>query len=186
VIRVESDRPEPGVVVQTSPFLRVDLAGEAPAVVALAEALRAADIPVRLGDSEPQVLWSKLVSINALACTTSAYDLPLGPIRSTPELRADLEGCLAEGAAVAGAEGADVEAAAVLAELEQAHAELGSSMQRDIVAGRTPELDAIAGAVLRAGERHGLPCPTVARLATRIAERAGIDPPVAGAGKDGI
>jgi 2-dehydropantoate 2-reductase len=177
VIRVESDRPEPGLVVQTSPFLGIDIAGEAPPVVALADALRAADIPVRLGDSEPQVLWRKLVRLNALACTTSAYDLALGPIRTTPELRADLEGCLEEGAAVARAEGADVEAAAVMAELEQAHAELGSSMQRDIAAGRTPELDAIAGAVLRAGARHGLECATVARLAARVAERAGIEAP---------
>jgi 2-dehydropantoate 2-reductase len=177
VIRVESDRPEPGVVVQTSPFLRIDLAGAAPEVAALAETLRAADIPVELGGSEPQVLWTKLVRLNALACTTSAYDVLLGPIRSTPELRADLQGCLAEGAAVARAEGADVEAAAVLAELEQAHAELGTSMQRDIAAGREPELDAIAGAVLRAGARHGLECPTVARLASQIAERADIDPP---------
>jgi 2-dehydropantoate 2-reductase len=177
VIRVESDRPEPGVVVQTSPFLRIDLAGEAPPVVALADALRAADIPVELGASEAQVLWTKLVRLNALACTTSAYDLPLGPIRTTPELRADLEGCLEEGAAVARAEGADVDAAAVLGELEQAHPELGSSMQRDIAAGRTPELEAIAGAVLRAGARHGLECRTVARLATRVAARAGMAPP---------
>jgi 2-dehydropantoate 2-reductase len=50
-------------------------------------------------------------------------------------------------------------------------------MRRDIAAGREPELDAIAGAVLRAGARHGLECPTIARLAARTAERAGIDPP---------
>jgi 2-dehydropantoate 2-reductase len=65
----------------------------------------------------------------------------------------------------------------VLAELDEAHPELGSSMRRDIAAGREPELDAIAGAVLRAGARHGLECPTIARLAARTAERAGIDPP---------
>jgi 2-dehydropantoate 2-reductase len=47
-------------------------------------------------------------------------------------------------------------------------------MQRDIAAGREPELDAIAGAVLRAGARHGLPCPTVVWLAERVAQRAGI------------
>ena len=46
----------------------------------------------------------KLVRLNALACTTSAHDLPLGRIRDTPELRAELEACVAEGAAVAVAE----------------------------------------------------------------------------------
>ena len=63
-----------------------------------------------------------------------------------------------------------------LSELDDAHAELGSSMQRDIAAGRPPELDAIPGAVLRAGKRHGIECPTVARLMALIANHAGIRP----------
>ena len=46
-----------------------------------------------------------------------------------------------------------------LGELEQAHATLGSSMQRDIAAGRAPELDAIPGSVLRAAARHGSAVP---------------------------
>jgi 2-dehydropantoate 2-reductase len=181
VIRVESDRPEPGVVVHTSQFLRVDMAsdGEAlrPALEALAARLEAAGVPAVVGGSEAKVLWSKLVRLNALALATSAFDLPLGPIRSTPELRAELEGCVVEGAAVAAVEGASVDARAVLAELGEAHGELRSSMQRDIAAGREPELDAIAGAVLRAGARHDIECPTVARLAAQVAERAGVDPP---------
>jgi 2-dehydropantoate 2-reductase len=64
-----------------------------------------------------------------------------------------------------------------LAELERAHDTLGSSMQRDIAAGRAPELDAIPGSVLRAGARHGLSCPTIERLVERIAERAGLPAP---------
>jgi 2-dehydropantoate 2-reductase len=62
-------------------------------------------------------------------------------------------------------------------ELDEAHAELGSSMQRDIAAGREPELDAIAGSVLRAAARHGLECPTIAQLALQVAERAGVAAP---------
>ena len=177
-IRIESDRPATGVVVQTSKFLRVDLAAEDPAAEALlgplAERLDAAGIPVRIGPSEAQILWSKLVRLNALACTTSATDRPIGFIRSDPEWRAALIACLEEAAVVGRAEGADLEAATALEELDQAHAELGSSMQRDIAAGREPELDAIPGAVLRAAARHGLECPTIARLAATVAERAGV------------
>ncbi len=44
-------------------------------------------------------------------------------------------------------------------------------MQRDIAAGREPELDAIPGSVLRAGARHGIPCPTIERLVSMIAAR---------------
>lgn len=180
-IRIESDRPAPGVIVQTSKFLRVDLAADHPIPHALleplAERLRAAGIPVRIGPNEAQILWSKLVRLNALACTTSAIDRPIGFIRSDPEWRAALIGCLEEAAAVGRAEGAELVASSPLEELDQAHAELGSSMQRDIAAGREPELDAIAGAVLRAAARHGLACPTIERLVGLVAARAGVPPP---------
>ena len=182
-IRVEADRPEAGVVVHTSPFLLVDMAcGEPavrPAMEALAAALSEAGVPVRMLDSQAQVMWSKLVRLNALACTTSAYDKLLGEIRSTPELRADLLGAIEEACAVARAEGAvDVDPDTAIAELDLAHDTLGSSMQRDIAAGRSPELDAIPGSVLRAAARHGLQCPTIERLVATIAERAGIPVPV--------
>jgi len=170
VIRVESDRPAPGVVRQTSPFLRVDLAPDARAD-SVAHLLRAAEIPTRIGDSEAEVMWRKLVRLNALACTTAAHDAPLGEIRTRADWRAELEGAVAETAAVARAEGAPIEAADVLNELWEAHAGLTSSMQRDLAAGRPTEVDAIAGAVLRAGERHGIACPTVAALAEAIRSR---------------
>jgi 2-dehydropantoate 2-reductase len=180
-IRIEADRPAPGRIVQTSPFLRVDLAADSPeprpGLERLASALGRAGVPTQIGPSEAQILWGKLVRLNALACTTSAADRPIGFIRSDPEWRAALKGCLVEGAAVARAEGAAIDPASPLAELEEAHAELGSSMQRDIAAGREPELDAIPGAVLRAGKRHGIECPTIARLTAQIARRAGIAPP---------
>ena len=124
-------------------------------------------------------MWSKLVRLNALACTTSAYDKLLGEIRSTPELRADLVATIEEACAVGRAEGAeDVDPRTALAELELAHDTLGSSMQRDIAAGRPPELDAIPGAVLRAAARHGLACPTIERLVALIAARAGVPAPI--------
>ncbi len=180
-IRIEADQPRPGAIVQTSPFLRVDLAAEDDGARALLEPLaallRGADVPAQLGGSEAQILWSKLVRLNALALSTSASDRPIGFVRSDSEWRALLEACVGEAAAVANAEGAVSDPAKPLAELDEAHAGLGSSMQRDIAAGREPELDAVAGSVLRAGARHGIACPTITRLAARVAERAGIAAP---------
>jgi 2-dehydropantoate 2-reductase len=180
-IRVEADRPEAGVVVHTSQFLRIDMASKYPAarerMEALATTLKAAEIPARVEESEAQVMWGKLVRLNALACTTSAFDKLLGEILCTPELRAELVGAIEEGCAVAAAEGASIDAADPLGELSAAHATLGSSMQRDIAAGRPPELDAIPGAVLRAGARHSVECPTIERLVERIAKRAGVPAP---------
>jgi 2-dehydropantoate 2-reductase len=195
-IRVEADRPQPGVIVHTSPFLLIDMAahgrgdragasreGEAAARAwmeeGLARLLEDAGVPTRVQESEAQVMWSKLVRLNALACTTSAFDKLLGEIRSTPELRAALVGAIEEGCAAGRAEGAeDVDPAIALGELELAHDTLGSSMQRDIAAGRPPELDAIPGSVLRAAARHGLPCPTIERLVALIADRAGVPVPI--------
>ncbi len=181
-IRVEADRPQAGVVVHTSPFLRVDMASEHPAarpgMESLAKTLQDAGILARVGESEAQVMWGKLVRLNALACATSAFDKLLGEILSTPELRAELVGAIEEGCAAAVAEGASIDVADPLGELSSAHATLGSSMQRDIAAGRAPELDAIPGAVLRAAARHGVPCPTIERLVEMIAARAGVPAPI--------
>jgi 2-dehydropantoate 2-reductase len=184
-IRVEADRPRAGVVVHTSPFLLVSLAAPGaaavPAMQALDMALSGAGVSVRIERSEAQVLWSKLVRLNALACTTSAYDKLLGEIREEPRLRADLVGAIEEACAAGRAEGADVDPGRALDELERAHPTLGSSMQRDIAAGRAPELDAIPGSVLRAAARHGLTCPTIERLVGLIAARAGVAVPAVGA-----
>ncbi len=180
-IRVEADRPAPGVVVHTSPFLLIEMASRyetaAEPMRTLAAALSRAGVQAR-GDhpiaarSEARVMWSKLVRLNALACTTSAYDCSLGEIRDQPPLRADLVGAIEESCAAGRAEGADnVEPHKALDELQRAHATLGSSMQRDIAAGRPPELDAIPGAVLRAAARHGLECPTIERLVAMILAR---------------
>ncbi len=180
-IRIEAERPSPGRVVQTSPFLRIDLAADdaslGPALAELAATLERAGIPASIGPGEAQILWSKLVRLNALALTTSASGEPIGFIRTNPEWRAALVGCIHEGAEVANADGAVIDPAIPLGELDDAHAELRSSMYRDILAGRTPELDAIAGAVLRAGARHRIACPTVARLAGLVAERAAVGVP---------
>jgi 2-dehydropantoate 2-reductase len=181
VIRIESDRPSPGEIVQTSPAAQIVLAADEPALgarlAALGSTLERTGIQVRIGTNERQVLWSKLARLNALALTTSASDRPIGFVRSDPRWRSVLDGAIAETVAVANADGARLRAGDTLAELEQAHAELGSSMQRDIASGREPELDAIAGAVLRAGARNGLRCPTVQWLAERVAARAGIPAP---------
>jgi 2-dehydropantoate 2-reductase len=184
-IRIESDRTATGQIVQTSPFLRIDLAGgrseRRRALEQLAQRLEAAEIPARVCDSEAQILWSKLVRLSALALTTSAADRAMGFIRTDPRWRAELKACVEEAAAVARADGADIDPAATLAELDDAHPSLGSSMQRDIAAGREPELDAIAGSILRAAQRHGIPCPAIARLSLQVAERAGVAPPAAAA-----
>jgi 2-dehydropantoate 2-reductase len=170
-IRIESTRHATGQIAQTSPFLRVDMAPRSAAVERFAATLEAAGIPARILDTEPQVMWGKLVRLNAMALTTSAFDLPLGPIRDDPERLAVLRACVDEGAAVAAADGASVDPQFTMGELFDAHPELDTSMHRDLAAGRDTELDAIAGSVMRVAARRGVPTPTIARLAEKISTR---------------
>lgn len=180
-IRMDADSPAPGQVVHLSPSARVELAADDPALDAglseFADVLNRAEIPAAIGASEAQVMWSKLVRLAPLACTTSVAGRSIGFIRADPHWRSVLLTVIAEVVAVANAEGARIDPTVPLAELETAHPSLGSSMQRDLAAGREPEVDAIPGAVLRAATRHGLECPTMAELATEIASRAGLPAP---------
>jgi 2-dehydropantoate 2-reductase len=188
-IRVESDRPRTGEIVQSSRFLRIDLAADEPnaraRLPALAAILGRAGVPVAIERSEVQVLWSKLVRLSALALTTSASGRPLGLIRTDPVWGSRLRACVREAVAVGLAEGAELSVSSTLGELGDAHASLGSSMQRDLAAGREPELDAIAGALMRAGARHGLRCPTIALLAGEVAARAGLPKRAYSGGRSG-
>jgi 2-dehydropantoate 2-reductase len=180
-IRVDANRTRPGLIVQSGPNVHVELAADAPApagrLPALAERLRAAGVSVRIGEREVEVMWSKLVRLVALSLSTTAADRTLGELREDPEWHRRLLAAVHEASAVAEAEGAPNAAAVRVAELEAAHAGLGSSMRRDVAGGRPPELDAIAGAVLRAGRRHGIACPTLDELSGMVAARACVPAP---------
>jgi 2-dehydropantoate 2-reductase len=177
VIRIDADRPRPGEIVHASPGARIDIAGPAPGqtqplIEALAAELREAGLEVRVGAPEADVMWSKLARLCPLALTTTASDRPIGEVRVDPRWRSAMENAVSETVVVANSEGATLSAADTIAELDAAHPELGSSMQRDVRAGREPELDAIAGAVIRAGARHQLRSATIQWLAEQVALRA--------------
>jgi 2-dehydropantoate 2-reductase len=162
-IRVESERLSPGRIRQSSPFLRVDLAGAEPA----AADLRAAGIDCRVSDDELTLLWEKLAFLAPVALATTALDAPLGSVRDDERFR----GCQREALTAAQAEGAHVNEAGLLAVLAAAPAEMRSSMQKDVTAGHAPELDAIAGPILRATDRHGLSAPYTKELSRLVATR---------------
>ena len=82
--RVESERVEPGVVRQPTPFARVDLA-PGPGCDEVADELRAAGFQVEVGLDEPTVLWEKLALLGPLALTTTAAGAPAGAVQAAPE-----------------------------------------------------------------------------------------------------
>ena len=165
-IRVESERIESGRIRQSSPFLRIELAG----ADAVAAELSVAGIDCSLRSDELSMLWEKLAFLAPVALATTALDGPLGAVRGDERYRA----CKDEALAVGRAEGATIDENA-LRELERvAPDDMRSSMQKDVAAGREPELDAIAGPILRGGSRHHIPVPGTTRLAALVANRGGV------------
>jgi len=134
----------------------------------VAKILSSVGIDATVLDSEDHVLWSKLVRLNALACTTSASGKLIGFIRTDAKWRKMLEGCVAEGVAIAGAEGIKMDISTVMAQIDRLPKEMGTSMQRDIAAGKISEIDTVAGAVVRAGKKHGIDCPTIESLISMV------------------
>jgi 2-dehydropantoate 2-reductase len=162
-VRVESERAAPGLIRQRSPFLRVDIAGPEH----VCAALRDAGLDCRVREDETTLLWDKLVFLAPIALTTSAFDAPLGIARDEPAFL----GCREEAATAARSAGARIEIDSIRQLHEAAPAEMRSSMQKDVDAGREPELDAIAGPILRSGQEHDFPTRSTEFLAERIRKR---------------
>ncbi len=49
-----------------------------------------------------------------------------------------------------------------------------SSMQKDVEQRKAPELDAIAGPILRGARRHGIEVPATKKLVVAVEQRAGL------------
>ena len=171
-IRIEAWSPAPGHIVHASPFVVITIASDRDVpptrLAAIAAFLSGPGLDTRVGASEAEVLWEKLARLAALACTTALSNQPIGVIRADAHWRALLTGAVQDGVAVANACGVPMTVEAQMEFIDGLPATLTTSMQRDIVAHRPSELDAIAGAVVRAGRAHGLACPTLQELIHRI------------------
>ena len=170
-IRVESERVGPGHVVQASPFISVDL-GPPAAMRGRADGIAAelydAGLACTVRDTEAEVLWGKLALLAPFALGTSSLLQPIGTAREDPELRQLMCAAIREVCAVAGTEGATLDPDVFTQALLGMPQDMRSSMQKDISAGREPELDAIAGPILRRGRERGIETRAVEELARRV------------------
>jgi 2-dehydropantoate 2-reductase len=172
VIRVETTRLEPGVIVHSSPFADLELASATAArgrVEQAAATLAALGFGARVLDDENAMLWAKLGFLGPMALMTTRYMQTVGDVRT--EHRAELFAAAAEVAAVAEASGAELDLAGIEGFYLAVPAGMKSSMQRDAENGRPLELDAIGGAVLRAAAVHGVPVPVLTDLVLRLSAR---------------
>jgi 2-dehydropantoate 2-reductase len=128
----------------------------------LRDAFAAADVRCDIPRDIARAMWEKFLFITPWGSLGAVTQLPVGPLRSTPETRARLVRALSEVAGIARAQGSelgDENVNKTLAILDGLPEETTSSMQRDIMAGRPSELEAQTGAVVRFGRRTGVPTP---------------------------
>jgi len=171
-IAVESERVAPGHIVHRSPFARLNVSSAGRSLLAgTLDQLQRLGFECRFVDDEPTLMWSKLVFLAAFALTTTAADKGTGEILADAHWRDLGLSVIREASAVAVAEGAKIDANAVIAGVMKMPGNMRSSMQKDVAQDKTLELDAIAGPILRGAHRHGIEIPSTKALVEAVERR---------------
>jgi 2-dehydropantoate 2-reductase len=169
----ETERVSPGHIVHRTPFARLNVLSSGRALLAgTLDQLQRIGFACRFIDDEPTLMWGKLVFLAPFALATTAANKTVGEILSDPQWRSLGEACVREACAVAVAEGAKVNPETVLTGVKAMPATMRSSMQKDVEQHKVPELDAIAGPILRGARRHGIEVPATKKLVAAVEQRA--------------
>lgn len=129
---------------------------------AFAAMFQQAGFQVHIAESVASVQWSKLAINAAINPLTALLHIPNGELLTRPAAAALSAQLAQEAAAVAAAQGialtfADPVSAAH--DVARRTAANHSSMLQDVLRGAKTEIDAICGAIVRAGQQAGVPTP---------------------------
>lgn len=163
---IEAGHPSAGVVTQSGDVVRIEFGelsgGDSQRGRALQRTLEDSGIPAGFQLDIYQALWSKFLFIGTLAGVSSLARESLALLMPRPEWRRVVIGCLREIESVALASGIKLEPTIVADTIEYMEGSLESlqaSMHTDLLAGRPLELEALNGAVIRAGDKAGTATP---------------------------
>ena len=165
-VYIEAGRDGPGVARQAGDVVRV-VFGEPDGSLsergkAIAAAFNASGVPAEFTGDIRAGLWSKFLFIATMAGVTSMARATLAELMPRSEWREVVLGCLREVEAAGRANGVNFPPhihQTTLAYIEDNLADLQASMHTDVMAGRPLELEALNGAVVRAGRAGGVPTP---------------------------
>jgi 2-dehydropantoate 2-reductase len=173
-IAVETERLSPGHIIHRSPFARLNVLSAGRELLgSTLDQLQQIGFTCRFIDDEPTLMWGKLVFLAPFALATTAADKTVGEILSDPHWRRLGEACVREACTVAVAEGAKVDPEAVISGVTAMPGNMRSSMQKDVERHNPPELDAIAGPILRGARRHAIEVPATKKLVSAVEQRVG-------------
>jgi 2-dehydropantoate 2-reductase len=133
-----------------------------PRLESLADLMQRSGFEVRLAQDLEGLVWGKLAVNAGINPLTALQQMENAGVLEHPEARALATAAAREVAAVAAARGTRLPFADVGEETLTVAARTGhnrSSMYQDILRGAPTEVDAICGAVVREGERLGVPTP---------------------------
>ena len=168
----ETERAGVGHIIHRSPFARLNVSSRGRGLLQTTiDQLQGMGFTCNFVDDEATLMWSKLVFLGPFALATSAFDRTIGEVIAEPGMWRQLQACVREACAAGQAEGAKVDADAIIDAIKSAPPGMRSSMQKDVAKGRAPELDAIGGPIVRAAKRHGLKASVTEELIVQIERR---------------
>jgi 2-dehydropantoate 2-reductase len=172
-IGVEAERAAPGKIIHRGMAVRLSIAsmGES-RLASVVEKLNAFGFKCQFVPNEIKILWTKLSFLAPFALTTTAAGMPIGEVNSDPVWRKRLESVAREVAAVGTASGTPLDPAVIISFFDKTPPGGRSSMQKDVAAGNPPELDGIAGPILRLAGEHGIDVPSTRELVGMIRGKA--------------
>lgn len=147
------------------------------ASVKLAALLRSANFNLQTVNDAEALVWGKLVVNAAINPLTALLQIPNGALLERPKARKMMGALAQETAAVAEAEHVrlpfenPVSAAEDVARITAANY---SSMYQDLQRGAPTEIDAISGAALRRGIKHGIKMPYTRACLTLVKAALGV------------
>lgn len=135
--------------------------------------LEDAGLSAMIVGSENEVIWRKLTRLSAIATMTAYTQLSVGEVRTSMELRAQLQAIVDELCQIARVEGVNCSVADVMQQIDSLPGALTTSLQRDISAGRPSEIQSILGEPIRLGRSLGLSLPTMEYCYSQIQFQTG-------------
>jgi len=173
---VSSHIEAPGVIRNGTDYARLVAGGLDGAVPPRLEAFIAAcgvhGIQPRLSDDIARDKWDKFSLLVTLAGSCGLFRLPLGEVRTDPDMRAFAGDLMQEAVAVARATGAAIHAdqeQRVWDRFDGMPAAVKPSMLVDLEAGRRLELPWINGAIVRLGDEFSIETPAHDRVCAELA-----------------
>lgn len=168
-IGVESERAAPGKIIHRSKSVRLTVSsiGESRLASTL-ENLQQFGFNCQFNSDEMKMLWNKLVILAPAALTTTASGLTMGEVYNDPAWRKRIIAAMYEACTVATASGTPMDPANFIRFFEGVPPVARSSMQKDVAAGNPPELNGIAGPILRRAREHGIDVPVTRELVEMI------------------